>query len=161
MKLTDIFKAINFYQRYREICLIFSKVDYTKPRPPKDEVLERLNKIGYKAKYISKDRVYISKFEAGIYTFEYYFEFDGTGCYISIYIKKSASDWPFQSSLSGILMTSNIYPKKAQDEVIGYFLLTPSLEELENALIKMKSILDDIKNTVIPELVNDNIEFDI
>ena len=161
MNITDIFKATNFYERYREICVSFSNLDYTNSKPKKDEVLILLEKIGYNSKYIHKDRVYMYKFEAGIYTFEYCFEFDGVCCCTYLNIKKSLSDWQFRNGLSGLLLQSNLYPKKTQNEIVGYFLLTPNLKLLESALICLKPILDDIRNSIIPYLVTDDIEFDI
>ena len=161
MKITDILNEINFYQRYREICLAFANIDYTKQRPSKEFVLLFLNNIGYPAKYNSKDRLFIYKVPEGIYSFEYYFEIDGCGCDVSVCIKQTSTDWPLIAGFTGLLLSSKLYPSTENDQVAGYMLFTPSQKELENALLKLKPILDDLKKEIIPYLINDTLEFDI
>jgi hypothetical protein len=162
MKLTEIIKKIQLVERYRLVCLEFTNEDYTKSRPQRENVLSILSNIGYDAKYIARDRLYIAKFYAGVYSFEYYFEIDGCACDILLYIKKTPTDWPLErAGFTGFLLSSGLYPPTRKDQVVGYMLFTPSLPELEAALEKMKPILDDLKNEILPYLINDEIEFDI
>ena len=81
-----------------------------------------------------------------------------------LFIKKSSTDWPFQNGLAGLLLISNKYPRPKEEENKygkGFFIYTLSFHDLENALIRLKPILDEIKNQIIPHLIKDDIEFDI
>jgi hypothetical protein len=161
MKFSEIIKKIHFVERFRELCIEFSNIDYTRSRPKKDLILPILKKIGYESKYTNQDRVYINKSSFGSHSLEYYFEIDGCGCDIYLYIRKLSTDWFFRQGFTGLLLSSNLYPPSKEDEVEGYMLFTPSIESIECALIKIKPILDDLKNNITPCLINNTIEFDM
>lgn len=77
----------NFPQKYRELALKYSDEENCHwAKPKKDDMLAIFNRLGYPVKYITIDRLYIEKYQAGKYSFEYYYEFNGMNPWIYIYI---------------------------------------------------------------------------
>jgi len=160
MKISSIFKQINLFERYRELCLSYSKAVYGNTRPPKDLVLDTFKKFDWHVKYVAKDKIYILKYQLGDYSLEYYFELNGSSLGVAIYIKRG-NEWPMHHDLGYLLNLSNLYPNDPDDDLIGKVIYCSTLLDLEDIIKKIKPLLEDFKNVTEPYLKIDNIEFDI
>jgi hypothetical protein len=161
MKIKDIELAINYPERFRSVCLRYHTVDFSLPRPKKDDLLPIFKKLGVLVKYYSIDRIYIDKSQVGNYSFEYYFEFDGTHPWVFLYIKKIGGEWPLQRYTPGLANLKMRYPKEKEDQLEGYSIFTINLYEIESALSELKPLLDDLRNAVIPYLEKDELDFNV
>ena len=160
MKLCELEMQINFAEKYRNLCSKYSAVNYGGGKPKKHDMLAIFKKLDYPVKYISIDRLYIEKHEAGKYSFEYYYEFNGMSPSVLLYIK-TESDWPLERYSPGFITAKKIYNQEGGKELKGLILFASTLKDLEDIFSTLKPMLDDLRKVIIPYLERDQLDFAI
>ena len=149
----------NFPQRYRELALkYYNEKDAHWAKPKREDMLAIFNKLDYPVKYVSIDRLYIEKHQAGKYSFEYYYEFNGMTPMIYLYIK-TESDWPLERYSPGFIVAKKLYTQGGGKEYQGLFIFANTLKNLEDIFAILKPMLDDLRKAIIPYLEKDQLDF--
>lgn len=164
IKLITIEKELHFAEKYRQLALEYCNEKGSHwAKPKKEDMLAIFKKIGYPVKYYSGDRIYIEKYPAGKYSFEYYYEFNGMTPDIFIYIKKigSKTEWPLQRYPPGFIAVSKKYFGKDATDLRGLILYATSLNDLENIFARLKPMLDELREVIIPYLEKDELDFTV
>lgn len=159
MTITELENEINFPVRYHSICLKYPDQKNRCSKPKNQDLKKIFDELGYSVKYYSGDRIFIEKHQAGQYSFQYYFEFNGSTPLFFLYIKRAETDWPVQRHMPALGTIKKMFPHDDQDSVIGYFAFPKDSQEIKNILSEFKPLLDDLRKAVIPFLVRDELVF--
>lgn len=162
MKISEIEKKLNYADRYYEICLKYS--DYKRRpsvKPSKKEMLAIFQDLGYNVKYYSGERIFIERHEIDVYSYEYFFEFNGYSPLVFLYVKKDDKSWPIQRYFPGLDYLKRKYPRSEQEPFVGYFAFPTNLNEIKAFLKNLKPLLDELRLEVLAQIGNSEFNFQV